>query len=212
MVNHIKDVPFFGNTRDNIHCYQASMRMVLKYFLPKKNFTWKELERLSAKKEGKWTWPTQMLINLQKMGFDVVVIDAFDFDQFIKKGEKFFFDVWSKEMAEAQIKNSDVEHERKLFKEFKKHITVKKRKATLGDIRNLLKKGYLVEAGVNSAALNERKGYAGHSVLIYKIDAKNVYLHDPGLPPLPNRKISRNVFKKALKGSDSITGLKLKDE
>lgn len=208
MVNHPKDVPFFGNTRDNTHCYQATIRMVLKYFLPKKNFTWKELERMSAKKEGKWTWPTQMLINLQKMGFDLVVIDEFDFDKFIEKGEKFFFEIWSKEMAEAQIKNSDIKQERRLFKEYKKHIEVKKRKATLRDISNLLKKGYLVEAGVNSIALNGKKGYAGHSVLIYKIDAKNVYLHDPGLPPLPSRKISRNVFKKAFNDSAAIAGLR----
>lgn len=208
MVNHPKDVPFFGNTRDNTHCYQATIRMVLKYFLPKKNFTWKELERMSAKKEGKWTWSTQMLINLQKMGFDVVVIDPFDVDQFIEKGEKFFFEIWSKEIAEAQIKNSDVKQERRLFKEYKKHIEVKKRKATLRDISNLLKKGYLVEAGVNSIALNGKKGYAGHSVLIYKIDAKNVYLHDPGLPPLPSRKISRNVFKKAFNDSAAIAGLR----
>ena len=111
-------------------------------------------------------------------------------------------------MAEAQIKNSDIKQERRLFKEYKKHIEVKKRKATRRDISNLLKKGYLVEAGVNSIALNGTKGYAGHSVLIYKIDAKNVYLHDPGLPPLPSRKISRNVFKKAFNDSAAIAGLR----
>jgi hypothetical protein len=192
-----QNAPFFGNTRDNTHCFQACMRMVLKYYLPKKNFTWKELEKLSAKKKGKWTWSTQMLLNLKKMGFDVVTMDTFDIDAFIERGGEFLIEAWGKEVGEAQIKHSDIAQERRLFKKLKKEIVTERYAPTMSDIRMLLKKGYLVKCTVNSSALNKRKGYAGHGVLVYGIDKSHVYLHDPGLPPHPHRKVTRALFKKA---------------
>jgi hypothetical protein len=201
-------VPFFGNTRDNTHCYQASIRMILKYFLPKKTFTWKELEKLSAKVEGKWTWPTQMLLNLKKMGFDLVLIDEFDIDAFIERGDAFLLEVFGKKAGEAQIQNSDTAQERRLYKEFRKEMTPQLRKATLRDIRSLLKQGYLLEIAVNASALNKQKRYSGHSVVVYGYDKKYIYLHDPGLPPLPGRKVTHDVFRKAWKMTRSIAAIK----
>lgn len=206
-------VPFFGNTRDNTHCYQASMRMVLKHFLPKENFTWKALETLSAKKKGKWTWSTQMLINLRKMGFELRVIDPFDVDAFIARGGPFLIEIWGKEMGEAQIRNSDIAQERRLYKAYKKTIDWEKRAPTMRDVRALLDEGFLVECGVNSCTLNKKKGYAGHSVLVYAADARHVWLHDSGLPPRPARKVTRALFEKAWMhpgdGHQALTGIRL---
>jgi hypothetical protein len=57
-------VPFFANTPDDTHCFQAVIRGILKYFLPDRKFSWEELDRMSAQKPGMATWPQQMLINL----------------------------------------------------------------------------------------------------------------------------------------------------
>jgi hypothetical protein len=153
-----------------------------------------------------------MLINLHKMGFDVVVIDSFDIKAFIQDGKKELIRIWGKEMAEEQIKNSDISHERRLFKRYLHVIKNHKRPPTLEDIKNLLNRGYLVECAVNSSALNRRKGYAGHSVVVYGCTKNHLYLHDPGLPPRPHRKVTNARFMKAwaypFDGNQSLVAIK----
>ncbi len=80
----MKKVPFFSNTDDNTHCFQAMLRMILKYFLPEKDFSFAELDKFSGKVKGKWTWSSRALINLQKMGFELVNICCFDWQKFIR--------------------------------------------------------------------------------------------------------------------------------
>ena len=53
-----KIVPFYTNTSDDTHCYQAGLKMILKYFIPDKDFSWEELDKFTAKVEDLWTWPT----------------------------------------------------------------------------------------------------------------------------------------------------------
>lgn len=203
-------IPFYSNTKDNTHCFQAVYRMILKHFFPKKNFTWKELDTLSGKKKGKWTWQTTMLINMKKMGFDIVSFDTFDFHSFIKKGAPFLIEVFGEEIGNQQIINSDVEYERSQFKKVKGRITVKKKPATLQDIRTYLSKGHLIECQVNACALNKEVGYSGHSVMIYDFDKKYFYLHDPGLRPMPARKVTYALLKKSMAPHYSFTAVRLK--
>lgn len=208
-----KEIPFFGNTRDNTHCFQASMRMILKHFLPKKNFTWKELERMSAKKPGKWTWPTRMLLSLEEMGFDVVMFDAFDIDSFIERGGDFLIEAWGEEMGNAQIKNSDIAQERRLYKRLKDRVAIERRAPMIRDLRRFLAKGYLIECNVNARKLDAKPGYSGHSILVYAVDKAHVHLHDPGLPHRPHHRVTRSRFIKAWKyprsGSQTMVAVRL---
>ena len=64
-------------------------------------------------------------------------------------------------------------------------------------IKTFLQKGYLVSCNINSRVLRKKSGYVGHLVLVYKVDDKYVHLHDPGLPPLPKRKVTKSLFNKA---------------
>jgi hypothetical protein len=190
-------VPFYSNTPDDTHCVQAVLRMVLKYFLPEKEFSWRKLEKMTAKKKGKWTWSMQGMLNLKKMGFDIVNMEDFDYKRFSKEGGKYLIEKWGKEMGEAQIKNSDIPQEMKIAKEFVKVFGSEFRIPSLGDIRKLLSQGYLVVCSVNFFALDGKKGYAGHSVLVFDSDEKNIFLHDPGRPPRKNRKVPIIRFIKA---------------
>lgn len=54
MVN--KNIPFYSNTSDDTHCLQACLKMLLKYFYPNEEYSWEELDKLTGKKEGMWTW------------------------------------------------------------------------------------------------------------------------------------------------------------
>ena len=74
----ILKVPFYSNTPDEMHCYQASLRMILNYFLPEKDYSWEELEKITAKVEGLWTWQYAGTLWMQKQGFEIKNIDPMD--------------------------------------------------------------------------------------------------------------------------------------
>ena len=206
-------VPFFGNKKDNLHCFQACLRMALKHFLPKKNFTWEEIDTLTGFKKGKWTWATQALLNLHKMGFEIIDWDNFDAELFVRKGDPFFLETFGKEVGEAQVKYSDTAKERRLFR---KYITLnihEKKIPSLLDLRRFLDKGYLLLCNVNAYALDRKKGYSGHLVLVYHYTNTHILLHDPGLPARPDRRVSHSTFLKAwgypTKDARNLIALKL---
>ncbi len=43
------NIPYYKNPDEN-NCYQAALKIVLKHFLPLKEFSWEELDQLTAKK------------------------------------------------------------------------------------------------------------------------------------------------------------------
>lgn len=193
----MKIVPFFANTKDDLHCYQASLRMILKFFLPEKNFTFKKLDELTGQKKGMWTWPMRGVLGMQQIGFKFVDIEEFDYQRVAQDAKKYLVEVYGEETAEKQIKHSDIFSVERDAQEFCEKIKIDYRLPTFKDIQDLLDKGYLITCLVNSKTLSKKKGYVGHCVVVFKCDSRNVFLHDPGLPPLKNRKVSRMLFEKA---------------
>ncbi|MDO8498142.1 MAG: C39 family peptidase [bacterium] len=192
-----KQVPFFANTPDDSHCFQAAIQMVLKYFLPDKDYTIEELDKMTAKKEGLWTWPTQGLISLLKMGFEVVSMDAIDMQAFIDRGVEYIKENYGEEVAQQMDLHSDIRQGQQQYKEYLKFNVHKKTVPTTDDIKSFIDQGYLVIANINSQILGGKSGYTGHFVVIFDHDENNLILHDPGLPPIPNRFIPYTLFKKA---------------
>lgn len=178
-------VPFYPNTPDDTHCFQAALRIVLGFFQPQQDYSWEELDQISAKKEGLWTWPLAGMLELKDKGFDVVLIEKFDYGRF---GE---------EVAHAQIKHSDIQQERRFAIELGRKIDVDRRIPNIGDIVALMKRRFIVICNVNSRKLNRKKGYAGHFVVITGYRDGKLILHDPGLPPFKDRAVSKTRFEKA---------------
>jgi len=190
-------VPFYANP-DKLHCVQAAFRMILKYFLPDRTFSWRELETMSAKLPGKATWPSLMLINLKQMGFDVALIEKFDAQAFIKEGGEYLQREFGPETSAWQIAHSDIPQEQKLYQRMlNSGVTYENRVPTQRDIRDYLRHGYLVKATLNSKRLNHQKGYSGHSVVIYAADDQRITFHDPGLPAREARVESAADFEAA---------------
>lgn len=79
-------VPFFENTPDETHRVQACYKMLLKYFVPSKEYSWEELEKLTGKDPGMYTWPMTGLIWLTKNGYEAKYVEYFEvsYEQFIK--------------------------------------------------------------------------------------------------------------------------------
>lgn len=191
------DVPFYSNTEDDTHCFQAALKMVLKYFQPKKEFSWQELEEITDKQEGLWTWPLASMLWLKKQGYSVQSLEVFDYTRFITEKEKYLLELYGLEGGTAQIQHSNIEQEIKHAQELVEANIVKKTLPTFRTIENSLKDGALLLSLLNSAVLNEKTGYIGHYVVIIGINNNELILHDPGLPPLENRSVSFDLFEKA---------------
>jgi hypothetical protein len=189
----LRKVPFYGNP-DNTHCFQACIRMLLKYYTPTLEYSWAELDKLTGKKEGLWTWPLYGMIQLKQMGFDVVDIEDFNYERFSQEGEAYVKERYGEEVGTAQIEHSDIPYEMKNAELFLKCLEFEPRLPDLKDIRCLLNGGYLVICNVNSCILNNLPGYSCHFILINDIGSEHLHIHDPGLPPNESRKVTHEKF------------------
>lgn len=190
-------VPFYSNTSDNTHCFQASLRMVLKFFQPTKEFSWEELEKISGKKEGLWTWPTAALIWMKKQGFEVIDIEMFDYHEFVKDGGEYLRKFYGEEAGNEQIAHSDIAQEVEYAKQFLQRNAVTKEIPTAETLKEFLKKKYLIMCLINAQKLDHKNGYVGHFVIVKGFDENEFIIHDPGLPPMENRKVSIAEFEEA---------------
>jgi hypothetical protein len=189
----MKKVPFFANTPDDTHCVQASFSIMLKYFLPERDFSYGQLDEMSQKQPGKGTWWPPMLMELVDMGLNVKCIEGFDYRRFYKEGETYVKSIYRTETAAYYLKHSNLTEIRPMVPDFLQKVDVEARPASFDDLDGLLADGWLVGIDLNAAVLNDlkREDYLGHMVVIFKADKDNFWLHDPGLAPHPNRQVSR---------------------
>lgn len=179
---------------DGSHCFQAILRSVLHRFFPARNYTWEELDQLTGKRPGCWTWPTTALLRLREMGLEVVTLEAFDYRSFADRGEEYLAEYLGPAVAQAQAAHSDLTYEREMAGRFMEQGVPEMRVPDFGDLEELLRQGYLVVCNVNVAVLKGGRGYAGHFVLVYALDERTVWFHDPGPPPAPGRTVGREQF------------------
>lgn len=210
------EIPIYKNTKDGTHCFQACLKSVLKFYFPKKAYSFKSLDRLTGHKKGKWTWDTKALIFLSKIGFEVIYISNFDYRKFAKLGEEYLRKHWTDEVYQVQKKFSDFRNEQHLAKKLikEKKVKLKKRPGTLKDIKTLFAQGYIILAPINPYVLDRKKGYTSHLVIITDIKKDTIFFNDPGLPPQKNRKAKIKVFLRAMgypsQRSISLIALKFK--
>jgi Peptidase_C39 like family len=188
-------VPFFGNTKDDTHCYQACLKMVLKYFEPKVSYSFKYLDKITDKETGKPTWPVAGLVWLAENNFEIRQIEDFDYEKYTKSGIDYIYEKFGSEVGDYASK-TDIARNISWTKEFIKKCIYEDRQPSFEDIQNLLDEGYLIIAHVNYRSLYNKDGYVGHKVVVVGCDKDRVTIHDPGLPPKPNNQISVEQFTK----------------
>jgi len=196
-------IPFYPNTKDNLHCSQACLKMILKYLFPNRNYSFSYLDKVTYHQKGKWTWDSALLIFLSSLGLEVIYIADFDFSKFAKFGEDYLKRIWDKKTFEIQKKYSNLSQERLLARQLigNKKIKLIKKYPSLRDFKNLFKRGYLLLAAINPYALSKEDNYASHLVVILDITKKTIVFHDPGLPPIKNRRVFLKNFKRVLDGT-----------
>lgn len=207
-------VPFYENTADDTHCVQACYRMVLKYYWPEEDYSWDQLDKITAKQPGMWTWPMAGLCWFVDNGYEVVYIEDFDYSRFKNEGEEYLVERYGKEVAVEQLKNSKIEKEFKWTELFLNKVAVQDRAPELEEIIDLLEKKYLIVAMVNSRSLYGKEGYVGHAVVVKGYDDGIFTVHDPGRPGLADHELSFEQFIEGWsypdKSSNNITAIKLK--
>lgn len=194
------EIPFYPNTKDDFHCVQAVLKMVLKYYFPNESWSFKKLDEVTSHKKGKFTWKNAMMSFLDRKGFEVVYITDFNFKEFASKGKSFLEENWPKKIFDIQNKYSDLAMEQKLTAKLLEEgrVNLIPRPALLKDVRELKRRGYLLMANINPSVLEGGDDYWSRFVLITDVKKDHILFHDPGLPPIPNRMIRTSLFIKAM--------------
>ncbi len=193
-------IPFYKNLKDNSHCFQSCLKMLLKYYFPKKQYSFSYLDKKTSHKKNKWTWNSAPLLFLEKLGFTTINIENFDYKQFAQFGDEYLKMLFTEEIFKEQKKYSDLKKERLLAKKLikNKKINLQRRYAQFNELAKLFKKKYLLLVPINAMVLDKKNGYSSHIVLITDINKKQIIFHDPGLPPYKNRIVTTQSFKKAM--------------
>lgn len=190
------NVPFYANP-DSTHCFQAVFRMILKHRWPDKDFGWEALEKITAKVDGLWTWPTAGILWLHENGFEVHDVEAFDYPAFIEKGDRYLIDLFGQKIGQAQIAHSDIAQEIAYAKQIVAADIADSRIPKIAELKKRLDERYLLICNLNSRILNNKEGYSGHFVLLTGYTDSGFVLHDPGSPPRKNREVRFARFERA---------------
>jgi hypothetical protein len=202
MANINYDVPFVKNSDLDLHCFQASLSMIISYFKPELNFTVEELDIVTGHNPGSGTWPLQGIAYLRSHGIDATIITPFSYVDFAKDGVEYIRKEYGDEIAQWQDENNDLKSDMENIAKLLPTAKIEYRNPTFDDILSNLQK-YPVMCSINSAITRGEDGYTGHFVVIRGFDENGLYLNDPGLPPRENCYVPNDIFQKAWDGFSS---------
>lgn len=180
--------------------------MLLRYFFPRKSYTFTELDKITAHKRGKWTYPYKMYTWLAEQGFEVLHTENFSIRRFAREGESFLKTLWTKQVYDIQ-KEFSVFADEQIYAQkalASESVTFQKKKGTVELALKYFHEGYFVMLRVNPYALRGEKGSGSHIVVLVDVDARGAVLHDPGLPPRKNLQVSLSQLKAGMYGNNSL--------
>jgi 23S rRNA pseudouridine1911/1915/1917 synthase len=205
------DVPFYANDKDGMRGMLAIYRSVITYFLGKEP-SWEELAKLigSQPKQPVWSFIALTLM-ISDYHMSVKMIEPFNYKKFASEGTDYLYDMYDNEEQKLYLSNTNIREIKPQLTKFLAAVRPVCRRATLQDIDDMLDEGRLVYVSVNGQTLNEKEGFNSHALLIIDKDGEEFIAHDPGLPPIPNRRISRTQLWDAMGGDTNmaeVTGFK----
>ena len=206
----MKKVPFYANHDDNMHCSIAVYRMLFDYFLDRR-ISWAEMDKMAGFENGKAPWTVTIWERMARQGFDIRMIELFDYARYEREGDVYLRKYLPKEEYDWQVKHTNILDIQPMIASFLKHVHVESHRPTLDDIDDMLDDGRLVMLTLNSRALNDQEGYVSHAVLVTGQNDKEYIIHDPGLPGEPNRHVPKLKIWDAMGGEQTTseaTGVK----
>lgn len=189
-------IPFYRNDGEGNQCAQVAMQSVIKHFL-NKDYNVDELDRLTGRKKGLWTWTTQIAAVLHSLGLEVKFYSKAELEPFLE-GEPFIHRRFGKD-ADKMIKLSNMPEFIKSIKILLKHNIFEKKILPLKEIESHIKKGHVPIMLVDyREILKGIKTYQGHFTVVTGFDGENIFYHASGPKDVePNKKVPKKTFLKA---------------
>lgn len=204
----MKRVPFYPNDKDNIHCMVSCYRMLFDYFLSQK-VSQANMETYVGFQNGRAAWTLLPNTKMTKQGFDIRMVEPFDYQAYLEQGDPYLDTLYPPEHATWTRQNTNIADIKPYISEFLRTVQYECRQATLDDIDNMLAENRLVFVTLNSRKLNGKEGFVSHAVLVLQRDGQSYIVHDPGLPPEAYRHVSRDLLWQAMggdKNTSEVTG------
>jgi hypothetical protein len=67
----MRSVPTFYSNPDEVHCMEATLLSIIGHFEPAANMTWADIDALTCKVPGKWSWPQFAMKSMLERGYSV---------------------------------------------------------------------------------------------------------------------------------------------
>jgi len=199
-MSHILATPkFYRNLEDDTHCLQVCIKMAIESLEPYCSFSQEEIDSMTGFITGKATWPMKSYVEIYNLGYDVRVIENFNYPDFANDPDKYLRKEFGNDIAEQVCQESDIASAVRDTHELLeiKDLILSTKLPILKDIAELLSRGYLLICNVNHNLLLGESGYEGHFVLLYEINSNAVTLHDPGPPAKQSLCVSIKSFEDA---------------
>lgn len=193
------EIPFYSNLKDDTHCYQACLKMVMKHLFPDKRFSFSKLDRITKKEKGKGTWPMAGAVAMRKMGLKVMVFSGLDHRKFSKDAQGFILKEYGKDAHSIISENGSLDIAMEDSQEMIRMGLYRFRKLSILEIEKFLSRGYMVILNISHRHIADHDEEFGHYVIMTGFDSKNIYVHDPGLPPREDIGIPKPRFRRAWK-------------
>ena len=172
---------------------QVAMKSVLKHFLDK-DFSLEDLDKLTGRKNGLWTWTTQVVTVLHDLGLKVKYYSRSNLEPFLQ-GEPFIRKHFGKD-AEKILKFTDLPVVLESINKLLKYDIFEKRKLSFDEIESHIKEGHVPLMLIDHNKIVGKKGlYQGHFVVVTGFDNQNVFYHESGPEnPEANKKVLKSIF------------------
>ena len=192
----IIDMPFFEN-HDGNQCMQVTMKIVLKHFLDK-DFSLEELDKLTGRKKGFWTWTSQIVPVLYDLGLEVKYYSKTDLEPFLE-GETFIRRHFGKD-AEKILKYADLPVVMNSIRKSLKYRLFEKKVLSINDIESHIQDRHVPLVLIDhNKIIGKNDFYQGHFVVVTGFDEENIYYHESGpTSPQANRKVKKGIFSEAM--------------
>jgi len=191
------NIPLYKNSTDRNSCLQACVGMVVDYLTGKK-YSLDELDKLTGRKKGKWTYTVQGVVTLHDLGLEVTYYSVHN-PNLYTRGEKYIRKTFGKN-AERILKYTDLSAVKKSVQKMSGNDLFRKKRVSLDDIKIAVQKNKVPIVLVNIEIINSSNvdRYTGHFIVVTGFDDKYVYYNDPGPKNSgKNKKITREIFEKS---------------
>lgn len=189
---------FYENRQDGNHCLQAALMSVANSL--NGPVSWEEINQATRYQYDLYTWTAIGALALAERFPRVKFFSTMDYREFAKRGEEYlreylkdspeWFKLQKEHASNGFNKEQDIAEEL-----IKRENLFEQQKVTQKEIEDLLEKNLLI------ALVDSGKLFGGvtssHFVVVYGNDNKNFLFHDPGLPPHPASKITKDQFMRA---------------